>query len=340
MKNPNGYGCIKRLSGNRRRPFAFCVTADGQQKPIAYFATHTEALIYQVDYGEKHQRHRLSDCPVTFSELYHRWMLAHIERTAPSVSAINGYKASYKHCRSLWDMPINSIKYEHVQQVADRMARKGLSYSTRKKARSLISLVYKYGRMMELTSRDFSRLISIGRNKKVRPHKPFSRQKINLLWQCSHPMTDTVLILIYTGMRVGELLALAKSDINRKQKYLSITKSKTAAGIRIIPIHTRIWPLIDARLSSPGKCLICDADGMPYTYGRYTIQWRQIMKLIRAEDHRTHDCRHTCATLLDNAEANDNAERRILGHATGDVTDKTYTHKDLRQLRKAISKLR
>jgi integrase len=44
--------------------------------------------------------------------------------------------------------------------------------------------------------------------------------------------------------------------------------------------------------------------------------------------------------MLDNAEANENAKRRILGHATGDVTDRVYTHKDLRQLRKAIQKLR
>lgn len=62
------------------------------------------------------------------------------------------------------------------------------------------------------------------------------------------------------------------------------------------------------------------------------------MKQINAK-YTTHDCRHTCATLLDNAEANENAKRRILGHATGDVTDIVYTHKNLKQLRKAINKI-
>ena len=31
MKNPNGYGCIKHLSGSRRNPWAFVVTENGKQ---------------------------------------------------------------------------------------------------------------------------------------------------------------------------------------------------------------------------------------------------------------------------------------------------------------------
>lgn len=47
-------------------------------------------------------------------------------------------------------------------------------------------------------------------------------------------------------------------------------------------------------------------------------------------------CRHTCATLLDNAGANDTAVKRILGHASQGVTKGTYTHKSLHELKKAI----
>lgn len=39
MKNPNGYGCIKLLSGSRRRPYCFVVSQQGRQKVIGYFAT-------------------------------------------------------------------------------------------------------------------------------------------------------------------------------------------------------------------------------------------------------------------------------------------------------------
>lgn len=49
MKNPNGYGTIKKLSGNRRRPFVFMVSINGKQKAMGYFPSKLEALAFQVD---------------------------------------------------------------------------------------------------------------------------------------------------------------------------------------------------------------------------------------------------------------------------------------------------
>ena len=140
-------------------------------------------------------------------------------------------------------------------------------------------------------------------------------------------------------MRVGELLVLEKRNVNLRQRFIRITKSKTASGIRIIPIHTRIAPLIEDRMNRPGAFLLSDSEGRPYNYSRFCSSWKHILTAIRSK-HTTHDCRHTVATLLDNAGANENAKRRILGHASGDVTDRVYTHKNVRQLRKAIQLLK
>ena len=238
-------------------------------------------------------------------------------------------------------MPLKKIKYYHLQDVIDTVKKKGLSYSSCKKIRSLISLMFKYGIMMEYCNKNYANLLNLGKNKAIRPHKPFTRQKINKLWSnLNIEGVDTVLILIYTGMRVGELLNLTKDNIYLRQKYLKITKSKTKAGLRSIPIHEKILPLIINRMNKYGKFLICDETGNPYNYSKYRTLWNKIMQQINAKYHSTHDCRHTCATLLDNAEANEYAKRRILGHATGDVTDTVYTHKNLKQLRKAINKIK
>ncbi len=53
-------------------------------------------------------------------------------------------------------------------------------------------------------------------------------------------------------------------------------------------------------------------------------------------DHKPHDCRHTFATLMDNAGANKVCIKRIMGHASTDITDKVYTHKDIEELKKAV----
>ena len=341
MRKPNGYGSIKKLSGNRRRPYVFVVTQDGRQKPVEYFCTQTEAEIYAADYNKIHHNHSLPDHKMTFAELYYRWLPVHTADTIPSKSTLCSYENSFKHLSSLHQEPFPDIKYMDYQRIIDNMRKSGLSYSSLKKVRSLISLLSQYASKIELTSKNYAPLLSIGKNRQVRPHKPFSRQKINRLWKnIETANVDTVLILLYTGMRVGELLHLHKSDINIRQRFIRITKSKTASGIRVIPIHPRILPLIIARMDSPGATLLSNAKGKPYDYSRYCIIWYSVMQLINAAGHTTHDCRHTVTTLLDNAGANETAKRRILGHAGGDVTERVYTHKNIRQLRKCIELLK
>ena len=339
MKKPNGYGSIKKLSGNRRRPFVFVVSVDGKQKPIEYFTTQIEAEIYQAEYNKKQQK-ILHGHQIIFKELFYRWLPSHIDKYQPAKSTISNYKISFKYCLSLHEMPLKKIKYYHLQDIIDNLKKRGLSYSSCKKVRSLLSLMFKYGIMMEYCDKNYATLLNLGKNKQKRPHKPFTRQKINKLWSnLNTEGVDSILILIYTGMRVGELLNLTKDNIYLRQKYIKITKSKTKSGLRIIPIHEKILPLIISRMKQePNKYLICEKNGKPYNYSTYCTIWKKIMKQINAK-HTTHDCRHTCATLLDNAEANENAKRRILGHATGNVTDTVYTHKNLKQLRKAINKI-
>lgn len=54
MRKPNGYGSIKKLSGNRRRPYVFVVSVNGKQKPVEYFPTQFEAEIFAADYNRVH----------------------------------------------------------------------------------------------------------------------------------------------------------------------------------------------------------------------------------------------------------------------------------------------
>lgn len=319
----------------------FAVTVNGKQKAIGYFATQIDALIFQTDYNKSHGLHRLSS--ITFAEMYHRWLPKHVAYFQVSDSTVNGYKSSYKHCSSLYDMAVKDIKYSDLQAVIDNMH--GLSYSSKKKVRNLLSLLFSYARKMEYTHRDFSGLVHIGKNRPVNPHHPISRRKVNQLWSMVDTVKDVdlILILLYTGMRNGELRSLLASDINRKQKYISIRHSKTAAGIRGIPIHSKILPLIEKRLEfcrSKGDYFIHDAcTHKPYSYSRLARAFHKIMNQINGTKHMLHDTRHTLATWLDNADVNDNARKMILGHARGDVTNGVYTHKNLRQLRKAIEKI-
>lgn len=227
MRKPNGYDSIKKLSGNRRRPFVFVVSVGKKQKPVEYFTTQIDAEIFQADYNKTHNHRSLPEHQITLEELYHRWLPAHTADTLPSKSTLCSYENSFKHLSSLHQEPFIDLKYMNYQRIIDDMRKSGLSYSSLKKVRSLISLLERYAVKIELISKCYAPLLSIGKNRPVRPHRPFSRQKINRLWShCNTPGVNTVLILLYTGMRVGEILHLKKSDVNLRHGYIRITKSK------------------------------------------------------------------------------------------------------------------
>ncbi len=172
MRNPNGYGCIKHLSGCRRRPFVFVVTDEGRQRPVEYFTNLVDAQIFQADYHRAHHHRSLPGHKITFAELYHRWLPRHTEDTQPSQSTLDSYRNAYQHLSTLHGMPVDDLCYADYQQVIDDMRRHGLSYSSVKKVRSLISLLLKYANKIELSTTNYAPLLSIGRNRPVHPHHP------------------------------------------------------------------------------------------------------------------------------------------------------------------------
>ena len=73
-------------------------------------------------------------------------------------------------------------------------------------------------------------------------------------------------------------------------------------------------------------------------YSSYIVQvWDRAMSLPGlAAGHRPHDCRHTFASLMDSAGANKLSIKRIIGHASNDITDSVYTHKSVTELINAV----
>lgn len=337
MRLPNGYGQVCKLAGNRRRPYmvhktvGYTHTGRALYHTIGYYVTKSEALTALALFNNA----PTTPAPcITLGGIYKAWYPMHVKSVSPATAA--SYANSLQHLGKVAAMPISTIKHHHLQAVLDAMTDAGLSYASRKKVRSLLHQLYVYADINDLTERNIAAHLNIGKNTPVYPHKPFTRAQVNKLWASGHPDADIPLIMLYTGMRSAELRQLKRSDVKVRQKYIDITQSKTKAGIRIIPIHPRIWPLIERRLAGNTKYLL-SADLL--SYAQLAGRFKSVMQAIKCK-HTTHDCRHTFATWLDDADANYNAKRRLLGHAANNVTDGVYTHKALQQLRAAIKLLK
>ena len=305
---------IQKLKGATKRPYIV-------YKVVGYYSTYDEAV-------DALQQIRQSP---TLTNVYEMWLPSHAKSV--STNTLNNYGSAFAHLVTIHDVAMNDITYLQLQSIIDHMLSSGLSYSSCKKVRTLISQLFDYAIINGWCTTNYAKFLNLGHNKPVRPHKPFTTQSINRLWRLESPLHDIPLILLYTGMRASELISLKSRDINRKQRTIKITSAKTKSGIRTIPIHDRIWPIIARRLDAVYVLQECR------TYSSLSREFNKALRAINAK-HTTHDCRHTFATRLDNEGANYNAKRLLLGHASGNVTDGVYTHKSLGQLRKAIKLLK
>lgn len=305
---------IQKLKGATKRP---CVV----YSVVGYYATYDEAV------DALHQSRQ----SLTLKQVYEMWLPSHAKSV--SLNTLNNYGSAFEHLVSIHNVAMSDITYLQLQSIIDHMLSTGLSYSSCKKVRTLISQLFDYAIINSWCSTNYAKFLNLGHNKPVRPHKPFTTQSINRLWRLESPLHDIPLILLYTGMRASELISLKSRDVNRKQRTIKITSAKTKSGIRTIPIHDRIWPIIERRLDMVYIIQECR------TYSSLSREFNKAMHVINTK-HTTHDCRHTFATRLDNEGANYNAKRLLLGHASGNVTDGVYTHKSLGQLRKAIRLLK
>ncbi len=255
-----------------------------------------------------------------------------------SKSNQNGYQMGFKRSESLHDLKFIDIRKAHMQAVIDNCDK---SHGTKRKIKVLYNQLFKYAMENDLTHKDYSRFVELPRDNTKGSRKPFTLDEINILWEnIDRPdFIDTVLIMIYTGLRPGELVEVKNKNIQLDKRFFR-GGFKTEAGTnRVIPIHKKIHSLIEARMDPNNEYFVTnhENDKMSY-YIYYHERWKKVMEQLELE-HRPHDCRHTFATLMDNAGANKLSIKRIMGHASKDVTDKVYTHKDIEQLLIAIDML-
>ena len=78
MKNPNGFGSVVKLKGNRRRPFAVRKTIGWNEKghpiylPIGYTTTREEGMILLAEYNK--YPWDIDSEKVTLEMLYNEWL--------------------------------------------------------------------------------------------------------------------------------------------------------------------------------------------------------------------------------------------------------------------------
>ena len=347
MKLPNGYGSVYKLPGNRRKPWAVRITVSRKEgkdglthwkyKYLGYYETQAEALTALAHFNEN--PYDMDANKITFAEVFEKWSAEHYPKV--SKSNVHGYNASYLLCEPIKSMRFNDIRKSHLQGVVDDC---GKNYPTLRKLKVLFTMLYKYAMQNDICSKDYAQYVDINQYKDRNPNKydrqPFSKDEITTVWNWkdSSEYFTVILMLIYTGVRISELLDLKKENVNLEERWFDVIASKTEAGVRKVPIAKKMMPYFEYWMTKNDcEYLLSTPEGNHFEYRNYyDSYWKPFVDQMGMGDHRPHDTRHTCVTLLTAAGVDDKIIKKIVGHKGQGVTEIVYTHFDIQQLIDAI----
>lgn len=333
MKRGNGEGSIFKLSGKRRKPWAVRITAgwtdDGKQilKYLGYYRTRPEAKAalreflvdpYDVDANK-----------VTLRAVFELWKeQAELSRT--TIVAYSGILSKIPH---LIDLPIKNIRVGHIEDVM-----RDLSPGNARTLKNSLNAIYNHAMKHSILDKNIISLITVKKADVEKDVIPFTLEQIRAIKNFGHEYTDTGMILLYTGMRINELLDVKTKNINLKERYI-IGGLKTAAGKeRMIPIHDEIYEFVKARYNPDNEYFI-QIKGKKLTYQRYRRRYWNVLQEQLKFEQNPHAARHTFITFADRQGLNKISVQKIVGHKSGEITDH-YTHRTFEELLAEINKLK
>lgn len=353
---PNGFGSIHKLPGKRRKPFrarktdGWTIDANtGKLKQnfitIGYYETREQAMIALSEFNANPYDIKVDR--VTFEEVYEKWSESYFP-TLGGASSIRTITAAYKYFEPIYKVPMRDLRTANLEGV---ILNAQVGDSTKGRMKSILNMMYKYALAHDITEKDYaSVMFSAGNPIKQETEKevvPFNAEEISALWDALDevPFVDMVLVGIYSGWRPQELSILKVSDIDLENDTMRGGLKTDAGKNRIVPIHSLIKPLIEKRMGEANNLgsdsLFNDENGqqgMGMTYDKWRGRFNKIMKRLNMT-HRPHEARHTFITKAKAAGMDEYILKLIVGHSITDITEKTYTHRTIEQLKTEMEKI-
>ena len=362
MRLPNGFGNVSKLAGKRRNPWRARKTSgwviDEKTKKakqtyvtIGYYETRQQALLALSEYNAN--PYDLNANKITFAEVYERWSEKKFEEISPS--NINGYKASFKMCAAIHNMKFADIKLPHLQGVVDNS---GKNHPALKKLKILFNQLFDYAVMNEIIPKDrqIVEYVDIGKGEYSTKHYRFTNAEVDSLWRWAgeNEYVQVILMLIYSGVRPGELFNTKCSSVDLEGRYFSIEKGKNVNAARKVPIHDRTLPFFEHWMNKGNEYLITNLSGGKFQFDTNHASYVDsfwtpvladmgILEYTNAKgeiaEHLPDDTRHTFTTMWKEKKLDEAMRRKIQGHSGKGIGEIVYTHFELEKLREELNKL-
>ena len=273
---------------------------------------------------------------ITLKQLYDDWSKSKYQYISKSTK--ENYEGAWNKISHYGKEPFKDLRTGNFQAVIDAYHANNASRSTLSKVKILLGLLYNYAMQNDIVNKDYSDYVKLPKEEKIEK-EIFSDIELQILEKnIALPWVDTILILIYTGLRISEFMNLTIFSVDFDNQVITGGLKTDAGKNRVIPIHSKIYPHIAKWKNRNGNRLICNEKGKAIPVRAYREDmYYPTLDILGIRKINPHGCRHTTASLLKRAGADTLAIQRILGHADYAFTANVYTHTNIEELKKAMS---
>lgn len=303
---------------------------------------------------------------ITFRQVAESWEAKHREEIVERT-----WKNYLPHLTQILDeygaLPFNQVEAADIAADLARAKARGLSASVVNSRRSIWRGIFDHAVIQGVAK--YNPVSSVKLPKGLHRGKrqaPTEEQMKIILGGLDVPFGLFPFLLLCTGLRKSEALALNWSDVDLQEDVLHITKSldytngsrpvykapKTEAGTRDVPIIGILHSALEAARKATKSTLLFPAP--PSSRGgkggglmpdrAYDGAWERYCEAVDLLDPdgkpviTAHNLRHGTATLFFELGVDELTAQRILGHSRVEITREIYTDLRQQQLKKSVTR--
>lgn len=303
---------------------------------------------------------------MTVNAWYKQWMEVYKEPKGLTKKSLGMYDEKYDNYikTRIGSMKLKDVRDTHLQKIMNEQA--GMSESHAKKVRMVLQEMFKRARQSRLIVYDPAELLELPKTTKGKRRSITEEERTAILEVAkTHRSGLWILTLLYTGMRPGETASLTWGDIDftRNEIHVRTAKEsgskniktpKTLAGIRTIPIHSELLPLLKEKKGKKDRPVFPTGAGNFQNENSLRRLWtgfkrdldihmgaklyrNEIIEHAIADDLTPYCLRHTFATdCLKKGVPLENV-KWIMGHEDISTTANIYQHPVTESLHAAMS---
>ena len=265
-------------------------------------------------------------------------------------------KQASKKWQSIGNVPLKKLKPMHIQKIINELVEQELSASAIKKSYEIMKSCLNQAVAERLIEYNPALAVQIPKRTDKRKIEILSRSEMGKVFHAlrklknnkrntsqRHDMILFFRILLYTGIRVSEALALTWANYNEKDNIFyiegskdidsqTINQPKTEAGTRHVPLFSeKTKALLIQYKGQQGKIkktdfIFSNKHGGAMNYQRAFLTWQKACQMAGIKKG-IHSLRHTCISyLLTYYELPVATVSQIAGHTSPAITLSIYTH--------------